>query len=161
MKKYGALIILILLWIFIPLLYVFFALRSSFFNLEAIDLLNFDLIFPYLNIGVIILLAISALLILVLGLLIKKNVISICRWLGNAFFISGFVGLFALIMQKLVFSRNIEDFSQYPDLVTRITYEVIESFLDILFWPFAITLIIGGILLLIGYFLKSKKLKKK
>ncbi|MBU0731785.1 hypothetical protein KKC88_02795 [Patescibacteria group bacterium] len=161
MKKYGALIVLVLLWIFIPITYVVFALRYSFFTAETVEIITtLEPYFHYLNIGLIILLAILAILLLSLALLIKRNVVSVCRWLGNAFLISGLVGSVALLIQRLLFSDNLERFQQYSDLLTQITFEVINSFLDILFWPFIITLGAGLILLSIAAIITGKKKKK-
>jgi len=160
MKKYGAFIILVLLWIFIPLTYVVVALRYSFFTPETLEIIStLQPFFQYLNIGLIILLTILAFLFLSLALLIKKNVVSVCRWLGNAFLISGLVGSVALLLQRLLFSDDLERWQRYSDILTQITFEVINSFLDLLFWPFIITLGAGLILLSIAGIINKRNKK--
>ena len=112
----------------------------------------------YILIGSIVL---AAILILGIILLVKKNLTTICRWLGSVFFLPGLVGAGSILIQKYFLGIYAPDFGQlgyFSDLLTDLIQGVIGSFLNILLWPFSLSAVFGLIMIIIAYV--ASKIKK-
>ncbi|MFH1536376.1 MAG: hypothetical protein ABID45_00145 [Patescibacteria group bacterium] len=111
----------------------------------------------YVLIGSIVL---AGLLILGIILLVKKNLVTICKWLGSIFFLPGLVGVGSILIQKYFLGIYTPDFGQlgyFSDLLTDLIQEVVGSFLNILLWPFSISAIFGLLMIIIAYVVSKIK----
>lgn len=119
----------------------------------------------WLNIGLVMLAALFAFCVLGLALLVKRNAAAICGWLGNAFFVSGLVGVVAVVAQKIIFGLYLKDrlmrgfasMKSMSDILTDVVFGLVNDFLNLLLWPFGLTLGAGAALIIAALIIKRAK----
>lgn len=105
----------------------------------------------------------AAVLILASLLLVKKNLISIFKLLGNTFLVPGIIGVVSLITQKVIygfykddiFSGQMSNIMAGTDLFSNLVNSMVQRFINLMLWPFGICLAIGVILLVTAFLIKK------